>query len=122
MARRTLQIAAAVAAVTLVGTVGLTVAAAGDASGSGEQEGGFLSHLHKMVGRHMHHGGHHQGHMGDLIEQMGLTPDQQQSIERIHQAISTFAGQGHTSTAERASGSRSRPRPRSLIAAGGGPL
>ncbi len=98
MARKTFQIAAIITAVTLVGT--LTVTATGGDSDSGKEEGGFLHHLHQMVGQHLHRGSHHQDHMAQFIEQLELTPDQQQRLERIHQSIGNLGNEGHTSMAE----------------------
>ncbi len=99
MARKTLQIVAIIAAIALVGTVSLTVAATGD--GSEEKDGGgFLRHLHEMVGQHLHHGSHHQDHMAGVIEQLELTPDQVQRLERVHEIFGAFGSEGHASMAE----------------------
>ena len=78
MTRRTLQIAAIIAAVALVGTVSLTVIATG--GGSGPQGGGFLSHLHQF-GRHLHGGTQHHDQMARLI-------------------VGSFGSEGHGSMAE----------------------
>ena len=97
MTRRTLQIAAIIAAVALVGTVSLAVIATG--GGSGPQGGGFLSHLHQF-GRHLHGGGQHHDQMARLIEQLELTPAQLQRLEKIHEIAGTFGSEGHGSMAE----------------------
>lgn len=97
MRKTSLQIAAILAALVLVTAVGLTVAATG--GGSGEEEGGFFQHLHEM-GHHLHHGGHHHGGMDQLIEQLELTPDQRQHLEKVHEILGTFGSEGHGSLAE----------------------
>ncbi len=98
MAKKTLQIVAIVAAIALVGMVSLTVTATG---GDSDSESGLLRRFHQMVGQHMSHGGpHHQDHMGAFIEQMELTPDQRQRLEKAHEIAGTFGSEGHASMAE----------------------
>lgn len=96
MAKKTLQIVAILAAVALAGLVGFSVAAAG--GGSGDEDGGFLQHLHAM-GHHLHHGDHHD-FMAQLIEQLELTPDQQQHLDKAHGILEAFGSDGHASLIE----------------------
>ncbi len=98
MANRTFQIVAVIVAVALVGTLSLTALARG-AGDSASQEGGFLSKLHEL-GSFLHGSAHHQDPMADLIEQLELTPDQLQRLEKIHEIIGTYGREGHGSMAE----------------------
>ena len=95
MQRRMSQIAAIVGAVALVATVGLTVVAMGGGSGEG---GDLLGHLHRL-GQQLHGGDRHHDAMAELIEQLDLTPDQHQRLERIHTVIGTY-GNGESGMAE----------------------
>ena len=99
MASRTFQIVAIVAAVAFMGTVGLTVMAMEDGSEGQEQGGGFLSHLHKL-GQRLHGDGHHQNPMAQMIEQLELTPDQLQRLEKVHEIIGSYGSGGHGSMAD----------------------
>lgn len=84
MSQRTILIAALTVAVALAGSIGLTVMATGD--GSEGENGGFLQHLHR-VGNHMHGGAGHHDQMSALIDELQLTPDQLQRLERVHEII-----------------------------------
>jgi len=97
MAKRMFPIVAVIAAVALVGTVSLTVIATGD--DSADREGGFLRQLHQL-GHYVHGGAHHQNHMAGLIEQLELTPDQLQRLEKVHEIIGTYGSEGPGSMAE----------------------
>ena len=88
---------AIIAAVALVGTLGLTVMATSD--GSGSQGGDLLRQLYRL-GHHLHGGGHHQDHMAGLIEQLELTPDQLQRLEKIHEIMGAYGSKGSGSMAE----------------------
>ena len=95
MMKRIFQIAAVLAVFVLAGTVGFTaVAKSGDSTGHAS---GFLGHLHKMISQHLQHGGHHQRGMTSLIEQLELTPEQRQHLEKIHEVLGTFGSDGHAS-------------------------
>ena len=98
MAKGTFQIVAIIAAVALVGTVSLTVIATGGDSES-KGEGGFLRQLHAL-GHNLHGGGHHQDHMAEVIEQLELTPEQLQRLEKVHEIIGSYGSDGHGSMAE----------------------
>ena len=99
MAKGTFQIVAIIAAVALAGAVGMTVIATDGDSGSADREGGFLRQLHQL-GHHLHGGGHHQDHMAEVIEQLELTPEQLQRLEKIHEIIGRYGSEGHGSMAE----------------------
>ena len=43
----------------------------------------------------MHHGGHHQGPMAQVIERLELTPDQVQRLEKIQEIIGAYGSEGH---------------------------
>ena len=97
MAKGTFQIVAIIAAVALVGTIGLTVMATGGESGG--RPGDFLSHLHKL-GNHLHGGEHHNDHMSRLIEQLDLSPDQLQRLERVHEILGAHGSEQSGTMAE----------------------
>lgn len=96
MAKRTFQVVAILAALAVVGLVTLTVTAKG---GGGEEGGGLVRHLHDMA-HHLHQGDHHHQHMARLIEQLNLTPDQLQHLEKVHEIVGSFGSDGHASMAE----------------------
>lgn len=100
MTQGILKSLAALGAIALVGLLGLTVLATGGGSGDepGSGGGGFLHHLHQM-GHHLHHGGHHD-HMAELIDDLGLTPEQHGHLEGIHEILGAFGRPGHGSMAE----------------------
>ncbi len=98
MANKTSQIVAIIAAVALVGTLSLTALARGAGDSAG-QEGGFFHGLHAL-GNFLHGGAHQQDPMAELIEQLELTPDQLQRLEKMHQIIGTYGHEGHGSMAE----------------------
>jgi Spy/CpxP family protein refolding chaperone len=97
MAKGTIQIGAIIAAVALVGTIGLTVMATGGESGG--RPGDFLSHLHKL-GHYLHGGEDHHGQMSGLIEQLELTPNQLQRLERIHEILGAHGSEDPGTMAE----------------------
>ena len=97
MATRVFQILAIIAAIAIVGSIGLTVMAT---SGSpGGQGSDFMGHL-RAWGHHLHGGGHHQDPMARLIDQLELTPDQLQRVDRVHEIIGTYGSEGSGSMAE----------------------
>lgn len=53
-----------------------------------------MGHLHKL-GQQLHGQDDHMDHMTRLIEQLELTPDQQQHLEKIHEIIGAY-GSGHS--------------------------
>jgi len=88
MKKGTFQIVAAIAVAALVGAAGLTVMATGsDTEGKG---GGFMGRL----AHHLHGGDHHMGQMAQLIEELELTPDQQQRLEKLHEIFGAYHSQG----------------------------
>lgn len=97
MAKTRFQIVAILAALAVVGMVGLTGTAAG--GGSGDEEGGFMRHLHEMA-HHLHHGEDHHRHMARVIEQLELTPDQLRHLENVHEVVGSYGSEGHASMAE----------------------
>jgi Spy/CpxP family protein refolding chaperone len=97
MDKRTFQVVAAIALAALVGAAGLTVMATGsDSDGEG---GGFAGRLHEL-GRHLHGDDHHMDHMARLIEELELTPDQQQRLEKLHEIFGAYHRQGSGSMIE----------------------
>jgi Spy/CpxP family protein refolding chaperone len=100
-------VAAAVAVVILIGTVGLSVLAG--VGGSGDPQSGLLSRVYH-AGMRLHGGGHHEscqdehdgpcGEMARLIEQLDLTPDQHRHVERIHEIMKAHHGSGSGSMVE----------------------
>jgi Spy/CpxP family protein refolding chaperone len=97
MAGKTLQIAAIIAAVTVAGTVTVAVVASGDSAG---QEGGFLGHLHSLVGQHLHGGGGQHDPAAQLVERLNLTPDQLGRFERVQEIVESSGVGGHESMME----------------------
>jgi len=94
MASKTFQIVAIIAAIAFVGTVTLAVVAVGsDGDGQG---GGFIQQLHRL-GQNLHGGGGHHDAMAQLVEQLELTPDQQQRFEKIHEIVGSYGDGGHAS-------------------------
>ena len=98
MTNKMSQILAILGAVALVSTVSLTVLARG-AGDSSSQEGGFMQKIHEL-GSFLHGSAHQHDPMADLIEQLELTPDQLERLEKIHEIIGTYGHQGHGSMAE----------------------
>ena len=97
MAKRTFPIVSIIAAVALVGTLGVTVMATGGSSGG--QAGDLLGRLHRL-GHHLHGADHHPDHMSRLIEQLQHTPDQLQRLDKIHEIIGTHGTEEPGSMAE----------------------
>ena len=102
MIKRTFQALAIVLAVSLVAFAGFATGAAnGSASGDSGGESGntgtsFFERLHS-IGRQLHqHGGvhgHHGGgegffrHVGELVKQLDLSPEQTERLEAIHRTL-----------------------------------
>jgi len=97
MAKKMFLAVVIIAVAALAGAAGLTVMATDD--GSADQEGGFLAHFHKL-GHHLHGGDQHLDHMTQLIEQLELTPDQLQRLEKIHEIMGAYGSKGSGSMAE----------------------
>ena len=97
MAKRMFLVVAIIAVAALAGAAGLTVMATGD--GAEGQEGDFMDHLHKL-GRHLHGEDHHMDQMTRLIEQLELTPDQMQRLEKLHEIIGSYGSEKSGSMAE----------------------
>ena len=93
MAGRTFQIVAMIAVVAFVGTVTVVVMASGN---SGGQQDGFIGHLHQLA-QQLHGGSGHQDPIAKMVEQLNLTPDQLQRVERIHEVIGSYTSGGHES-------------------------
>ena len=94
MRDRTFQTIAIIAAVALIGTVTVAVVASG---GAGAQDGGFLGHLHALVGQHLHGGGGQHDPMAQLVETLNLTPDQLQRFEKVQDVVESYPSGGHES-------------------------
>jgi len=97
MERRTLQIVVIIAAVGLAALASVSVIAIGGDSKA--EESRVMSLVHRL-GEHLHGGGHHKDHMGQLIDQLDLTPDQLQHLDKIHEIIGSYGGKSHGSMAE----------------------
>lgn len=91
MEKRIFALVSIVATVALVTAAGLGLAVGGD--GAIGQGSGLLHRLHGL-GNHLHGGGHHGDPMGQLIEELKLTPAQQQQVEKIQQLMSAHHGRG----------------------------
>jgi len=93
MEKRLFQIVASIAVAALVGATGWTVmATGGDSDGEG---GGIMARLHGMHGED-----HHMGQMSQLIEELELTPEQQQRLEKLHEIFGAYHSRGSGSMAE----------------------
>jgi Spy/CpxP family protein refolding chaperone len=92
----TLRTLTLIAAVVLIGMAGWTVLATNEnlEPQAGDSRGGFLRHLHEL-GHRMHGSGHSHDPMAGLIEELELTPDQQQRLENVHRIIDSY-GAGRT--------------------------
>lgn len=102
MAKRIFQAFALIALLSLAGTVTVLAAGAG-ASGDGGDEAakdaGLLQHIHEMIASHLHsghhgsHGGHHGGHHDhgeELIQELGLTSEQQERLAAVQSAMAAY--------------------------------
>jgi Spy/CpxP family protein refolding chaperone len=97
MEKRIFQIVASVAVAALVGATGLTVMATGsDSEGEGS---GFMARLHGL-GHDLHGDDHHMEHMTRLLEELELTPQQQQRVEKLHEVFGAYHSQGSGSMIE----------------------
>lgn len=93
MARKTFRTGSMIALAALIAMGSFTVPASGD----GEDGGGFLHQIHALVEHHLQHGGQHEA---DFLDQLNLTPDQAQRLEKIHEAFETYGSEGHSSMQE----------------------
>ena len=92
-------IAASVAVVALIGTVGLSVVANNDGSVAGAGSG-IIHRLH-MAGQKLH-GTHHDGHQGmaGVMQKLSLTPDQERRMAQVHETMRAAGGKhGETMSA-----------------------
>ena len=109
MVKRTLQVLAIVLAVSLVALVSFTAGANGRSDGgdSGESSESFLENLHsiglrlhQIGGGHGHHGaGGFWNHVDELVNQLNLSPEQNELLEAIHRTFESHGGMADGSMA-----------------------
>ena len=89
MTGKTVQIVAIAAAVVITGAVTVVVTATGVSRG---QNGGFVDHLHMLVGQHLHGGRGPHDQMTRMAEALDLTSAQVQRLERVNEMVETYGG------------------------------